>query len=142
MEAYTVEFVEPRSFTALVPALDAFKFKPSGRAQWLQRLAWRFLNWRGAMQQALEPKATFTRHVIDADRFIDRILKQKRSLFATFGRNSKRLLIGSEDYAELMCSPEVKMHHFEFSAEVGYSGAIYGLKIEVIPWMRGAVVMP
>ena len=126
----------------MVPMLDAYKFKPHGRAMWLQRLAWRFLNWRGAMEQAYEPTVKVTRHLIDSDRFIDRLLKQKRSLFDAFNKEGQRLLIGSEDYAELMNSPEIGHHHFDFRAEVGFGRSIVGLKVEVIPWMRGAVVMP
>ena len=49
MKAYTVDFVAQESCTTMVPMLDSFKFVPKGRAQWLQRMAWRFLNWRRAM---------------------------------------------------------------------------------------------
>lgn len=142
MKPYTAEFVASHSVTNMVEMLDAFKFKPKGRAQWVQRLAWRFLFWRGAMKQAYEPKVTVTRHLIDADRFIDRLLKQKRALFDGFHKEGQRLIIGSEDYADLMNSPELTMQHFDFRAEVGFGRNIVGLTVEVVPWMRGAVVMP
>jgi hypothetical protein len=131
-----------KSVTTMLPMMDAFKFKPKGHAQWLQRIAWRFLNWRCAMEQAYEPTVTVTRHTVDADKFIHRLLEQKRALFDGFGKEGQRLIIGSEDYAELMNSPEITMHHFDFRAEVGYGRNIVGLTVEVVPWMRGAVVMP
>ncbi len=31
---------------------------------------------------------------------------------------------------------------FSFGAEFGYGRNIYGLRVTVIPWMRGMVVMP
>ena len=142
MRPYTIEFVEQKFVTTMVPMLDAFKFKPKGRAKWLQNMAWRFLNWIGAMDQAYEQTVTVTRHLIDSDHFIDRLLKQKRNLFDGYHKSGQRLLIGSEDYAELMNSPEITMHHFSFDAEIGFDRKIIGLKVEVIPWMRGAIVMP
>lgn len=137
----TVEFVAHERITAMVPMLDAFKFAPSGRARWLQRLAWRFLQWRGALAQAYEPKTTIRRHTIDADRFIERVFKQKRALLEGFNRDGQRLLIGSEDYFDLMGELSIN-EHFSFTAQVGYDRQLVGLKVEVIPWMRGAVVMP
>lgn len=141
MKAYTVDFVAQESCTTMVPMLDSFKFVPKGRAQWLQRMAWRFLNWRRAMEQAYEPKVTVKRHLIDADKFMDRLMKQKRALFDGFRKEGQRLVIGSEDYFELMSELAI-YHHFNFRAEVGMSGRMMGLTVEVVPWMRGAVVMP
>lgn len=141
MKTYTVEFVAQELCTTMVPMFDAFKFVPKGRAQWLQRLAWRFLNWRRTMEQAYEPKVTVERHLIDADKFMDRLLKQKRALFDGFRKEGQRLVIGSEDYFELMSEPAIHQH-FNFMAEVGMSGRLMGLTVEVVPWMRGAVVMP
>jgi hypothetical protein len=138
----TINFVEHRPVTDWVPLLDAVKFKPKGRAQWLQRMAWRFLGWRQALEQAYEPKVTTTRHTIDADNFIERLMKQRESLFDAFHKEGQRLIIGSEDYAELMRSPEMSAHYFTFTADVGLGRRIIGLDVEVVPWIRGAVVMP
>mgnify|MGYP003500764133 CR=1 len=141
MRPYTVEFVAQESITTMVPMFDAFKFKPKGRAQWLQRLAWRFLNWRRAMDQAYEPTVAVKRHLIDADKFMDRLLKQRRALFDGYRKEGQRLVIGSEDYFELMGEPAIH-HHFNFKAEVGMGRQLMGLDVEVVPWIRGAVVMP
>jgi hypothetical protein len=142
MKPYRVDFVEHESITTMVPMFDAFKFKPKGRAQWLQRLAWKFLNWLGAMDQAYEPKTTVQRHVIDADKFVDLILKQRRALFDGFRKDGQRLLIGAEDYRELMGEISAINHHFEFQAEIGMNRRIMGLNVEVVPWMRGVILMP
>lgn len=142
MKPYTAQFLEHRTETTWHLMLGAYKFVPHGRTAWLQRLAWRFLTWRAALAPAYEPKITVTQHLIDADKFIENIIRQKRALFDGFRKEGQRLLIGSEDYAELMSSPEVREHHFAFQAEVGMGRSIVGLTVEVIPWMRGAVVMP
>jgi len=93
------------------------------------------------MEQAYEPNVTVNRHLIDADKFMDRLLKQKRALFDGFHKEGQRLVIGSEDYFELMSEPAIHQH-FNFRAEVGMHRRLMGLTVEVVPWMRGAVVMP
>lgn len=130
------------SVTHMVSMLDAYKFKPKGRGQWLQRIAWRFLQWCGAMDQAYEPTTTYTRHEVKADKFMEQIYKQRRFLFDQFDREPKRLLIGAEDYADLMSSPEMSTNHFRFESRYSHGHELMGLKVEVIPWMRGALVMP
>jgi hypothetical protein len=75
--------------------------------------------------------------------FMDRLYKQKRHLFDRFNcREPQTLLIGGEDYEELMDSPEIRQA-ITFSASY-YHGreGICGLTVKVIPWMRGMVVMP
>ena len=142
MQRQVVQFVAKERFMEMAAMLDAFKFVPKGRLQWLQRLAWRFLSRQGAVEQAYEPKVTVTRHLIDDNDFIRRLSKQQTALLQEFNREGQRLLIGPEDYAELMGSLEVQWHHFTFPAEVCRGDTILGLKVEVIPWMRGMLVMP
>ena len=141
MKPYTIEFIAQDSITTMLPLCDAFKFKPKIRWCWLQLLAWRFLHWSGGLIQAYEPIIKTTRHTIDADKLIERIIKQRRALFDGYNKHGQRLIIGAEDYAELMECPEIR-HHFVFNAEVGKYNHIMGLKVEIVPWMRGAVVMP
>lgn len=61
------------------------------------------------------------------------------------GGDGKTLLIGSENYAELMRG-EIVNQRFDFRCELWREDAngrkILGLNVQVIPWMRGMVVMP
>lgn len=82
-----------------------------------------------------------TRIPIDGIEFADRLFKQKRALFDSFGREAATLLIGGEDYKELMNSPDIR-YNFSFQSEFNYGRQVYGLTVNVIPWMRGMVVMP
>jgi hypothetical protein len=136
-----IEFVAQRSITTMQVMPDAFEFKPTGRAQWLQQQAWRFLGWCGALKVAYEPVVTVNRHAIDADTFLNRLLKQRHALFDGFGEEAKTILIGSEDYFELMSEPFINQS-FCFAAELALNRRVIGLEVKVIPWMRGAVVMP
>ena len=74
-----------------------------------------------------------------------RIAKQRSAVFKLLNREPKELLIGAEDYAELM--RETPAHYlFDFNAQYvrGERGVaqIMGLKVRVIPWMRGVLVIP
>lgn len=74
--------------------------------------------------------------------FMTRLWKQKRALVESFRREPTTLLIGGEDYQELMGSPAVR-ESFLVNASFNYGrNEIYGLTVKVIPWMKGMVVMP
>ena len=141
IKPYRIEFVAHDLTSTMVPTLDAFRFKPKGHLQWLQRLAWKFLNWCCVLHQAYEPKVTVNRHLIDADTFMDRLFKQKLSLFDSFHKEGQKLLIGSDDYFELM-TEKANYQPFNFQAEFMLNKQLFGLTVEVIPWMRGMIVMP
>lgn len=88
-----------------------------------------------------------TRIPIDGPKFMQRLFEQKRALFETFGPEAHTLLIGAEDYRDLMSSPDSGPHAFGFDAEVAWGNGrggrtFYGLRVNVVPWLRGAVVMP
>lgn len=135
-----VQFVETRESVRSFIVPDHFKFKPRGRMQFLQRWAWRFLQWRLALEQAYEDRSFFTRHTIDVDDVMQRLMKQRESAFA-HGFDPKELLIGSEDFAEMMGSPRIHQA-MEFHTEYSRDRRVMGLRVRVIPWMRGTLVMP
>ncbi len=86
-------------------------------------------------------KVTIERHEIDDETFMERIFKQKDGIERFFNRKPKTLLIGAEDYAELM-HEVVSSQEFRFNAEYWYTNQPFGLNVRVIPWMRGILVMP
>lgn len=74
--------------------------------------------------------------------FMTRLWRQRRELVESFRREPTTLLIGGEDYQELMDSPQFKTA-ISFQARFNYERhEIYGLTVKVIPWMRGILVMP
>lgn len=135
-----VHFVEKSEQRAWVPAPDRYEFKPTGRLQGLQRLAWRFLEWRGAVPQARDEKVTFTRHAVDTGDILTRLQKARIGIF-DYGQEPGEVLIGSEEFAELMGSPMIH-HAATFHTEYHRGPQVFGLPVRVIPWMTGVVVMP
>lgn len=135
-----VEFVETRETSVPFVLKDRYEFKPKGRLQSLQRWAWKFLHWRKAMEQAWDERITYTRHVIDTQSVVERLIQQRSALF-DYGAEPKELLIGSQDFAELMGAPEIRQA-LDFQAEYMSGRRVMGLRVCVIPWMRGMLVMP
>jgi hypothetical protein len=138
-----IEFIDCRRETMFTPIPDGYKFKPRGRGRWFQTQAWRFLQWCGALESAYQPTVKITRVSIghNGRDFMAALYEQRASLFEQFGRKGTRLLIGAQDFEELMCSPPINVH-VRFIGDYHRNRQIMGLTVEVLPWMRGMVVMP
>lgn len=72
---------------------------------------------------------------------VENIFKKKSDLMRNFHKDGQRILIGGADFQELMATPFISTQ-FMFSAQCNSSYGILGMNIEVIPWMRGMIVMP
>lgn len=108
--------------------------------RWHDRFRWWIVKKLGGENPHESVKVT--RVPIDGKTFADRLFKQKRELFDSFRREPASLLIGAQDFEELMDSPEIQQS-IRFQASFNYGRhEVYGLTVTVIPWMRGAVVMP
>lgn len=139
-----VQFVHYEQFTVPKYYSDVWQIRPSGRWESLQRFAQWFLAKTKASHPFVDEEVKVERCYINGDKFIERLLKQRAS-HIEWGREPKTLLIGSRDYAELMCEEE--MHHaFSFVSDLhmGRDGRrmVFGLEVQVIPWMEGILVMP
>lgn len=137
-----VEFVEHKERRFMLPVKNHYEFKPKGRLQFLQHWAWNLLLHRfKALEQAQEEHVEYTRHVIDTNDVVERLIRQRINLLRGYNKEPTEVLIGSEDFAEMMNSP--RFHHEQcFDATYYRSQQLMGLKVRVIPWMRGMVVMP
>jgi hypothetical protein len=140
----TIEVIRQERITTVVEIKEAFEFRKDRPAHWLQKLCIWTLRKLGAFHHS--EVVTFERHVIGKKgrRFMERLFEQRCNLRDAFNREPTRLLIGADDYAELM--QEATREYFHFDAEYMRGGERYpkvcGLRVEVIPWMRGVLVMP
>jgi len=134
-----VNFVETKEKRIPFSKKDCYVFREDKSFHLLQRICCWTMHKIGAFDMG--ETVTVTRYTIDSDVFMERIFKQQKHLLGYFNRKPKRLLIGSEDFSELMNSAEVR-DVMMFNASYNYGREIYGLQVEVIPWMRGILVMP
>lgn len=139
----TVVFIEPHTEFKMVTDNSAFAVREDRPHLWLQKVCCWVLEKLGAYRRDTQTKIEY--RTIDADRFMDRIAKQRASVFELLNCRPKELLIGAQDYAELMHEADT---HFPFSFSASYVvgergvAQIMGLKVRVIPWMRGVLVLP
>ena len=138
MRNRVVEFVHLHEIRSPYELKDTFEFRKDVSWHWLQKLCIFVLRKLGAF--SIAESVTMERHTIDGDTFIHRLFKQQ-DILMQFNRKPTTLLIGAEDYA-IMMNEVAATQAFQFGAEYGHSGKIMGLKVKVIPWMRGYVVMP
>ena len=135
-----VQHIEVVHHTRLTPRATSFTFRSDRPCHWLQRLCLFVL--RRLQCYELIPTYTVERRTIDSESFMQRLFEAHASLQREFYIKPNRLLIGSEDYAGLMREATASDYLFEFGADYRLNGRIHGLSVQVIPWMRGILVMP
>lgn len=137
----TVEFFTRRDRRVPFVRKDAFALREDRGFVWLQKLAIFVLAKLGC--QLVEDRVEVQRVVLDGRTFVERILKQRAELERHFNKRAVSLLIGAEDYADLMGSPEItQMLTFRADDAYMYRGEFMGLTVTIVPWMRGLLVMP
>lgn len=134
-----VHFVALREKLVPFERKEVFALRADKKHLWLQKLCIAILKKLGCYW--VDQTSTYTRVPIDGRTFMERLYKQRSELFRYFNGEARTLLVGAEDYRELMCSDEI-FHAFEFRAAVATMRTIMNMEVKVIPWMRGIVVMP
>lgn len=134
-----VEFLAMRREIRVEDLHDTFALRQDRPLVWLQKLCFAVL--RRLRAYEISRTEEIVRYPINGRSFMERLLTQRRELSRELGIAPRTLLIGGEDYEELMCAPEVR-HAFQFNAPYCRDISVYGLTVKVIPWMRGMLVMP
>ena len=147
MRYQLIEFFQIKQTKKFTSVRDCV-FKPAGRFQWLQRLAWLALV---KLSDSRRIDFIHERIVIDRDKLLsdgkllDAISSQITEIYRQYNVRGARLLIGAEDFHRLQSMPECRQKisfGIEFSMRDGRHDFIFGLSVQVIPWMRGMLVMP
>ena len=137
----TIEFVRLVELRTNFDNTGAFQFRVDRPAAWLQKTC--FFVLRKLRAFYIGETVTVERHTLDAKSFIERLLTQKKWIERFFNERTVKLklLIGADDYAELM-HEAAPTQMFSFNVCYGHGLNILGMTVCVIPWMRGCLVMP
>lgn len=140
---YEIQFIKTSESLRWIVLEDAWSVRKDFRWKWMERLAQWLIRKIGF--NARSPVVDVERIVIDPEDIMSKLFQQRGALLQ-MGHEPKRLLIGSVDFAELMHRKEA---HYHFSVACQYfkgdgrgGHRIMDLEVEVIPWMRGILVMP
>lgn len=148
MSQEVIEIVRLERLESVEELKDAFELREDRPALWLQRICLYVLRKLGCF--ACTKTFSVERHHVgkNGKRFMDALWDQRRNVYDYLDREPSRLLIGSQDFDELMQSRELSQEYFGFHAQYNVgndarrSPTIMGLEVEVVPWMRGILVMP
>lgn len=117
---------------------DAYWFKPVGRFAWLQKLLWKILYRFGALNSYWEKTTSYERIDVNCDDLLKQ-LRQSIQEVQYSGRKPKTIYIGASDFEDLVCTTDVYQYmHFNMEDN---DRKIYGIHVEILPWMQGILVV-
>jgi hypothetical protein len=140
MQHYHVDYIETERRVTSYVNKELFEFRKDKKHHWLQKLCFWVLSKIGS--HSIGEKVSYTQHRIDTPNFMEKLYRQKHGLLDLYNAEGERLLIGNDEYMELTGNPEIR-HMMHFTGEYrGRHGELLGMKITVIPWMSGILVVP
>lgn len=152
----TVSFIETEpTFGCLHIHDNAFSYEPRRGWAWLQRLCFQFLAWRRCHHAS--EFVTYRRIDVQPRDFMTELFRQQANLTNVLGRGGELLLIGSDDWMEVLRQSNAPLY-----APIAFDGEYYvprfrdidsasrlsadrerrQMRVCVVPWMRGMVIVP
>ena len=136
--ATEIRFLERKTSRSFKVLPDIYKLNEARGWVPIQRLCFWLLKKIGA--NSIHETETVYRAPLDGLGLVEKIFKQRSALADEFNMRPDLLLIGAKDYQELMGGDPFR-EAVQFGGSYGFNGQIMGLRIVVIPWMEGAIVM-
>ena len=141
MKQQKVCFIEQSSVHAQVKVDDAYRFNEWAGWVPVQRLCFWLLRKIGAFAYVDTVKTST--HVLDTDKFMENVDRQRRGLLDMYDLYGERLLIGVEEYQDFMSNNAEYIREFSFGTTYNKGQfQICGMEVTVIPWMKGVLVLP
>ena len=130
--AHTMEYYPPAYRYFLLP---------NGWRQRVAGMAWRLL-----MRWGCLTKATYERYVTETVTFnpsnvIESILKQRMECMRDWCEMPTQIILGSDDFNQFRLQAG-RTGLMQFTMDGSGRPEFNGMKIVVVPWMRGVVVVP
>ena len=146
----TVDFVEILPAQQIFTFASVFSLRPDRGYLWLQRICFRILRAIGAFHQT--ESVTYQRTVVSRRATMDAILRMK-DVLAQLGNGGETLLVGPEEFKQITNSTPPQIRPFAFDLEylrhappapdgTPRRPTVLGMRICIIPWMKGMIVVP
>lgn len=130
---------------------DRFEYRPKAKWPWLQRQIFKILDRLGA--HASIPTQKIERLTIIPDDLFKSIWGQANEIERHHIELSDcTVLVGSSDFERIMCLPRDQVYMLSRPIKIDCQGELYdgmtrdtfyrGLRVQVVPWMQGVVVIP
>ena len=128
---------------------DQYQLRPSQGYVWLQKAAIWVL--KKLKCYAVKKEAIFSKITIDPYKLMEKLLAENANLAMEYNLRGERVLMGYEDFSRLngenihFSSPISFEAPYLMSSSGDYDkweSVVCGMKITVIPWMRGILILP
>lgn len=110
----------------------------------IARFLWSTLHKMGALASSFEEIETVTYHNLQSKVLLDEIIDLIHQTTIDFPYEKATVVIGSEDFDDLIGSPEIQdvLSYTAGPFKYGRDPQIYGCRVMVIPWLKGWAVIP
>lgn len=139
--------VSSQKHTEVRQVTNAFTFREDLKHHWLQRACLWILMRIGAHQKVKDITCSYKRAQIESDRLVDYLIKQVHGIHAMMDtRRHLCVLMGPDEFHEV-CG---EVYEYGDPLRFGLDAAVYrngrreimGMKISIVPWMKGVLVVP
>ena len=114
---------------------------PSGWRQRVAGMAWRLLKRWGCLTEATYEKYVTETVTFNPSNLIESILKQRMECMRDWGTMPTQIILGDEDFAQFRMEAG-RTGLMQFTMDGHGRQEFNGMRIVVVPWMRGVVVVP
>lgn len=137
-----IEFVTVTQDRKLFDLKDSFELRTDRGYIWLQKSAIWVL--RKLKCFARREFVTSVKTVIETNKFMEKIYRQENELLNLYHLQGERLLVGPDEFGELMSLPMHQMLSFHGQYEAFKDGKrrLHNMEITIVPWMKGMLVIP
>jgi hypothetical protein len=139
MKNQKVLFLSTAERTKLVSIKDRFAFNEKIGWLWVQRLLFYILEKLGC--QAYDEVLDVQRHIINPKSTVEHIAEQYAEALSLYAYKGEYLLIGPEQYAQFTHNVPL-WDLYSFDGPYSTRNGEFKMKIVVIPWMDGILVVP
>lgn len=117
----------------------AYRFNPDRPLKWVQRLCFYVLDYLNCLDYTITHEVKI--HTIDSDDFMARALEQWEWLQEDLTIHPRTLLLGPEEYNKISLLKDPISMGFTFDLRYQHLSHWHSLKIRVVPWMRGVLIL-
>lgn len=112
------------------------------KMNWIHKLAYKYLTKVGVIVPNMAEQVKYETFTINKNELLKNLHAQIGDIYQITNSRNNRVLMGYDEFQRMVDSPELNRNHvFAFDMNASYD-SIMGMKIEVIPWMSGILVIP
>lgn len=141
----SIRFRQLELVTSPCQYISAYEYRKDRPLRWLQKICIFIL---GKLKCHYWGETVTLQEIeVNPKKFIEIFFSEISNIQSVFHMKPTRIIMGAKNYAELMSDKEF-LNYFHFRTEYKYCiggirrTEIVGLKVEIVPWLDGIIVLP